>query len=383
MSSDHNATFPDIGRLEQILDLTDALLGPEAAVDEIAARICQLSVHVVGAAAARLVGRRPDGILQVIARYGTDEIAAVSADAVAQALDAGRPALLHHEDASGPAVLTVPLRNGAQTTVLQLQARAAEPFSLGRVALARYVASLAVRALAQSAARARLTRTAESRSEALIALAHDVRTPLNAIIGYAQVVTDEACGPCTPEQRTALGTIERQAVELLSMLRGALEIAHLEAQAEAAAPDEFSLHEVLRELCTEAMARRTPNGVRLAWSVDPGVQPIKGDRFRIRQILQNLVDNALRFTDHGDVSVDALPHDGGVRLIVSDTGSGIDRAALPMLFEPFRSGSSERSGSGCGLYLVKRFSETLGGRVSVDSTPGRGTRFTVDLPLGS
>jgi len=140
---------------------------------------------------------------------------------------------------------------------------------------------------------------------------------------------------------------------------------------------------VVEELCTGALVAKVGDGVHLAWRVDPETPALRSDRFRVRQIVQNLVDNALRFTDRGQVSVDAGPHEGGVRLVVSDTGTGIDGGDLPYLFEPFRTGSrgGARSGTGCGLYLVKRFSESLGGRVAVASAPGRGTRFTIDLPL--
>ena len=92
----------------------------------------------------------------------------------------------------------------------------------------------------------------------------------------------------------------------------------------------------------------------------------------------------MRFTERGTVSVSATPHEGGVRLTVADTGPGIGTSDLAHLFEPFRPGTRSvrpGGGTGCGLYLVKRFSESLHGRVAVDSVPGKGTRFTVDLPL--
>jgi two-component system sensor histidine kinase BaeS len=97
-------------------------------------------------------------------------------------------------------------------------------------------------------------------------------------------------------------------------------------------------------------------------------------------VLQNLIDNALRHTERGEVAVTAAPHERSVRLQVSDTGSGIAAADLPHVFVPFRTGSMGRTGSGLGLYIVKRFCESLGGTVSVTSTVGSGTRFTIDLP---
>jgi signal transduction histidine kinase len=378
MRLDPFSSAPDIDKLDQIVRLNEMLLSSEAPTHEIAMRVCQSAVHAVGVADARLVALPGDGTTTVVAQYGRATFPELPADTLARALAAGMPALL--ED-TVPAVLDVPLRCEGGSMLLQLLAGGAA-FTLEQIEMARYVGSLAVAAFRQRGARSKLARAVEARSEVLIALAHDLRTPLNAVIGYTQLLMEDSYGPCNEAQRDVLGTIERQALDLLSMLGGALDMARLDAESEPPRQDEFSLDEVLRELCTGASARRAQNGVRLAWSVDPAMPPIRSDRFRVRQILQNLVENALRFTDHGDVSVDALPHQGGVRLIVSDTGTGIERAQLPYLFEPFRAGGSERSGTGCGLYLVKRFSESLGGRVAVDSTPGIGTRFTVDLPQG-
>ena len=136
------------------------------------------------------------------------------------------------------------------------------------------------------------------------------------------------------------------------------------------------------ELKNGSLATRAASGVDLAWEVEPELPTLKSDRFRVRQILQNLVDNALRFTAHGTVCVSAARANGGVRLTVSDTGPGIAATDLPHLFELFRPGAAAYGTStGCGLYLVKRFSESLGGRIRVQSTPGEGTRFTIDLPL--
>jgi signal transduction histidine kinase len=267
--------------------------------------------------------------------------------------------------------------------VLQLAAAERQSFGVEQIALARLVGAIATTALRQAGLREQLERTAHTKSEALITLSHDLRTPLNVVIGYAHLLLDEAYGPCTKEQREVLASVERYAGELLSLLSGALDLARREVT--PGAPEEFALADVLRELCTGSLTRRVADGVALTWHVDPSLPPMRSDRFRIRQILQNLVDNALRFTERGTVSVAAVPHQGGVRLTVADTGPGIASGDLSHLFEPFRPGASSTrpgGGTGCGLYLVKQFSDSLRGRVAVDSTPGQGTRFTVDLPLG-
>jgi signal transduction histidine kinase len=379
MSSDPVARTPDPATLEQVLRLTETVLLDGAATD-VGVRICQVAAHAIGVSAVRLVmpGEAPP---RLVAAYGAAPFPDAAADVLARVRDEGRPAL--HEDADGTCILTVPLGRDVTSTVMQLRHVDGATFSLEQIATARYVAALAVVALRQAAARTKLARAVETRSEILIALAHDLRTPLSAVLGYTQLLMEGEYGRCTDTQRGVLSGIEQQALQLLAMLNDALAMARADAEHDEPRRDEFALDEVLRELCSGASARRATNGVRLVWSVDPAVPPLRSDRFRVRQILQNLVDNALRFTDHGDVNVDARPHEGGIRVVVSDTGTGIDRADLPYLFEPFRPGGSARSGTGCGLYLVKRFSESLGGRIAVDSTPGIGTRFTIDLPVSA
>ena len=379
MSSRPLARTPDPAKLEQVLHLTEAVLLDGAATD-LGPRICQAAAHAMGVPAVRLVmpGEAPP---RVVAAYGALPFPDVTGDVLAGVRDEGRPVL--HDAVDGPCVLTVPLGRDVTSTLMQLRHVDGATFSLEEIATARYAAALAVVALRQAAARAKLTRALDTRSEILIALAHDLRNPLSAVLGYTQMLMEDEYGHCTDAQRGVLASIEQQALQLLAMLNDALAMARADSDQDEPKRDEFVLDDVLRELCSGAAARRATNGVRLAWSVDPAVPPLRSDRFRVRQILQNLVDNALRFTDHGDVNVDARPHEGGVRVVVSDTGTGIDRADLPHLFEPFRPGGSARSGTGCGLYLVKRFSESLGGRIAVDSTPGIGTRFTVDLPLSA
>jgi signal transduction histidine kinase len=200
------------------------------------------------------------------------------------------------------------------------------------------------------------------------------------MLGYTQLLIDDTYGPCTGAQREVLTTIERHARELHTVLTGALELVRLERQADRAVVEPFTAGEVMRELCTGSLAHRAAHDVALTWHADPATPILHTDRFRVRQVLQNLIDNALRHTERGEVAVTAAPHEQRVRLQVSDTGTGIATEDLPYVFDPFRTGSRGRTGSGLGLYIVKRFCEALGGEVSVASTLGSGTRFTVDLP---
>jgi signal transduction histidine kinase len=374
-------TAPDAGRLEQILHLQESLLLGDITPASLGGRICQGAALVLRAPAVRLVlldGERIEGV----ASYGATEFPPVDPQAMRAALAERRPAV--SGSFAGERTLTVPIQNGGGVAVLlQIVGAPDHPLDSERVALARYVGTLAAIALRHATQRERLEHTSTDKSEILVAMAHDLRSPLNVVLGYTRLLAEDTFGSCSSEQREVLGSIERYALELLSLLTGVLDLARLDAGREPRR-DEFAIGELFDELDQSSLGRRGAEGVTLAWHADPDLAPIRSDRFRIRQILQNLVDNALRFTERGSVRIAADRADGGVRLTVTDTGPGIDPHDLSHLFELFHpgaGGSARGSGTGCGLYLVRRYSESLGGRVTVRSTPGEGTCFTIDLPL--
>lgn len=375
MSTD--VTVPvDPARLEQLLQLHERwLLGSfdTAALED---RICQSTALVLGAAGARLVRLASDDRVKECGDWG-EPFAASDDDAVRRAVGERRPLL--EANAPGPNVLTLPIFAEHGAFAMQLRPSPAREFTLESVGLARYAAALAAVALRHARERHAMPATS-SATEILATLSHDLRQPLNVMLGYTQLLIDDTYGPCNVEQREVLGTIERHARELHMVLSGALDLVRMEAQQAPAKPEPIVVAEVLRELCTGSLAHRAGNEVALTWHVDAATPPLRSDRFRVRQVLQNLIDNALRHTERGEVAVTAAPHQRSVRLQVSDTGSGIAAVDLPHVFVPFRTGSMGRTGSGLGLYIVKRFCESLGGTVSVTSTVGSGTRFTIDLP---
>jgi signal transduction histidine kinase len=372
----------DSGGLEQFLRLQESLLSGDVGAAQLGGRICQGAAVLLRMASARLALLDGDRV-ETVAAYGATEFPAVAPGAVRQALAEGVPALPHPGGADEPPSVTIPLHAGEVPVLLQLVGAPARHLTVDDVALARYAASLAAIALRLGAQRERLEQSSTAKSELLVAMSHDLRSPLNVLIGYARLLAEDTFGPCSGEQREALGSIERYALELLSLLSGVLDLARLDTGREQPRREEFALAEVFDELRGGSLGRRGAEGVEVAWQVDPELPPIHSDRFRVRQILQNLVDNALRFTESGSVRVRADRAADGVRLTVRDTGPGIAADDLPHLFELFRPGRAGRaSGTGCGLYLVKRYSESLGGHVAVDSRPGEGTCFTIELPLG-
>ncbi len=365
----------DPTRLEQLLRVQERLL--LGAIDEatLADRLCQSTALVLGASGARLAALHGDEV----ATRGAYGVPFVPADdvIVRRALRERRPVLGDADHESG--MLTLPIDTDHGLLVMQLRPWIGGAFGLEQVGLARYAASLAAVALKHARDR-RAGAATSGPAEILASLSHDLRQPLNVMLGYTQLLIDDTYGACTSEQREVLSTIERHARELFTVLTGALDLVRLERQADQSIAEPFTAADVIEELCTGSLAHRTGRDVALTWHADPATPPFRSDRFRVRQILQNLIDNALRHTEHGEVAVTATPHLGRVRLEVRDTGGGIDPEDLPNVFAPFRTGTRGRTGSGLGLYIVKRFCEALRGDIGVTSTVGSGTRFIVDLP---
>ncbi len=376
--TDDRATAVDPGGLEQFLRLQESLLNGDVGPSHLGGRICQGAAMLLRMASARLALLEHDRV-ETVASYGSTEFPPISPARVREALTERLPAI--HDPGTPPSV-TIPVHAGEVPVLLQLVGAPARHLGPDDVALARYAGTVAAIALRLGAQRERLEQSSSSKSELLVAMSHDLRSPLNVLVGYARLLAEETFGPCSAEQREVLGSIERYALELLSLLSGVLDLARLDSSREQPRREEFVLADLFDELQSGSLGRRGAEGVELAWQVDPELPPLRSDRFRIRQILQNLVDNALRFTESGSVRIRADRAADAVRLTVRDTGPGIEPIDLPHLFELFRPGSAARaSGTGCGLYLVKRYSESLGGRVAVDSTPGEGTCFTIELPL--
>jgi PAS domain S-box-containing protein len=217
-------------------------------------------------------------------------------------------------------------------------------------------------------------------------MSHELRTPLNAVLGQAEAMEEGYFGPITPEQRTALKTIEESGRHLLSLINDVLDITkstvgHLELEF-APVPVEEVCQESLR-LVREQARRR---GISVSYASDGAVPSLWADRRRLRQVLINLLSNAKKFTPEGGqmgLSVRAGPEDT-VAFTVWDTGRGSSEADRARIFEPFvqlDSGLDRRhEGSGLGLALVHRLVALHHGRVELESEVGKGSRFTVVLP---
>jgi len=241
------------------------------------------------------------------------------------------------------------------------------------------------RALRELERARREAETAGREKDRLLAtITHELRTPMNGVIGMADLLMDT---PLSDEQRSYVQAISVSGRTLLSMIDELLEAARLEAGRDAVVRAPFDPVSVVEEVCELLAPRAHGKGIDLACYVDPAIAGKRlGDAARIRQVLLNLTGNAIKFTDAGGVYVRAIPGDGDVlRFEVRDTGMGIGRKDRKLIFEPFRQTGegSNRGGSGLGLAISRSLVERMGGRLRVESRPGRGSVFWFSLPLPS
>lgn len=224
-----------------------------------------------------------------------------------------------------------------------------------------------------------------AKSEFLATVSHELRTPMNAVLGFAALLRNSALDD---EQSAQLGFIESSGRGLMALIDDILDLAKLEAGHVELARDAVDLPELMASVRRLVSVLAAEKGLDLRLRVDP-VAPlaVRGDLTRLRQILTNLATNAVKFTDRGwvEIALEPAPAPATVRLSVVDTGIGIAAEDVPRLFERFSQLAPVRTrsqgGIGLGLSICKRLVEAMGGSIGVDSTPGGGSRFWVDLPL--
>jgi signal transduction histidine kinase len=222
------------------------------------------------------------------------------------------------------------------------------------------------------------------KSEFLANVSHELRTPLNAILGYSELITEGVYGSITDEQREAIDGVTESSRNLLVLINQILDLSKVESGKVELYVTETPVHDVVNAVVSEAQAatKDRPYKVR---ALCPTRVVIKTDAAKVKQILTNLVSNAIKFTEHGSVTVEVRPaDDGGCAIAVRDTGIGIRPEDQQVIFEEFRQvdGSSTRkyAGTGLGLAIARRFALLCGGSLAVESTLGKGATFTLRLP---
>ncbi|MDR3719665.1 MAG: PAS domain S-box protein [Bryobacteraceae bacterium] len=281
------------------------------------------------------------------------------------------------------------LRDGGGATILEgfveditERKRAEEALREAHRVLERRVAE---RTAELSAANERLTELDRLKSQFLASMSHELRTPLNSIIGFTSLLRRGLAGPVNDEQVKQLGIVHSSASHLLGLINDLLDVSRIEAGRADLQHEPFDFVEVVNEvaLVLKPMADRKGLGVIVEMS-QPAI-PMLGDRKRAFQVLLNLVNNALKFTERGTVRIAAASTHGALQVEVADTGIGIKPEQLGMLFEAFRQvdGSAKRvyEGTGLGLYLCRKLLTLMGGEIHAESEYGKGSRFVYSMPL--
>lgn len=288
--------------------------------------------------------------------------------------------------------LGIPLMAKVQVGVLDIYTKEERRFSEGEIGALSMMADQAATAIKNARTHSEVKKLADelaksnkAKDEFLSVMSHELRTPLSAITGYTGLVKERMLGEINQQQDETLGKVMSRSKDLLNMINSILEVTHLKAEKPKVRIDELHLVDFLNEVRSDYTASLEKK-LTLIWDFPSDLPTMKTDSEKLKHILRNLVNNAIKFTDEGQVAISAryLPETRKVELKVADTGIGIPRESLPIIFERFRQldGSKTRSydGVGLGLYIVKMFTELLGGEVGVESEPGRGSTFTVTLP---
>ncbi|HEV8655675.1 MAG TPA: ATP-binding protein [Candidatus Limnocylindria bacterium] len=230
-----------------------------------------------------------------------------------------------------------------------------------------------------------LERANRLKSEFLASVSHELRTPMNAIIGYTKLMLDGLDGDLTEQQTADLERVVQAADNLLGLINGLLDLAKIEAGKMELNVEEVDIPLVIDDVIELMRASADAKGLSLRADIGSALPTAWADRARIRQVLVNLVANAVKFTEHGGVTIRATVVDGWITLAVVDTGVGIPPEAQTYIFDEFRqvdaSTTRRYGGTGLGLAISKRLIALHGGRIWVDSSVGVGSSFLFTLPV--
>ncbi|GAB4282906.1 MAG: hypothetical protein Kow0067_03470 [Coriobacteriia bacterium] len=223
-----------------------------------------------------------------------------------------------------------------------------------------------------------------AKSDFLASMSHEFRTPLNSIIGFTDVLLSGMAGELEAEQRTQIGMVNASGRHLLALVNDVLDLAKIEAGKLVPELAVFDLARELEAVVGTMRPQAEAKGLLLTSSLCRAHIEVKSDARMVRQIVLNLLSNAVKFTDRGTVSLDAQCDDDGLRIEVADTGPGIAPEHQARIFEAFTQLEGHAGltpdGTGLGLAISSRLARALGGELRLESTPGKGSRFTLALP---
>jgi len=217
----------------------------------------------------------------------------------------------------------------------------------------------------------------------IASMSHELRTPLNSIIGFTGIILQGMSGEINEEQRKQLALVKNSANHLLALINDVIDVSKIEADQIELVIEDFNLLNLIQEVNDSFKVSVDEKGLKLSLEM-PERLVIKSDERRTKQVIMNLVSNAVKFTDRGKIEIKAAKKDEGVEISVRDTGIGIEKKAMDKLFKAFSRIYTKdmlKEGTGLGLYLSKKIADLLGGEISAESELGRGSKFTLTLPL--
>jgi len=225
----------------------------------------------------------------------------------------------------------------------------------------------------------------QHKSQFLANMSHELRTPLNAVLGYTELILDGIYGEAPPRIGEVLGRVQASGRHLLGLINDVLDLSKIEAGQLTLSLADYSIADAVQAACTAVESLAREKHLALGVSVPPDLPVGMGDERRITQALLNLVGNAIKFTEAGEVRVAVSVSDGRFLVAVSDTGPGIAEGDQQRIFEEFQQADSSNTrrqgGTGLGLPIAKKIIELHGGRMWVESTAGRGSVFSFTLPI--
>jgi signal transduction histidine kinase len=223
------------------------------------------------------------------------------------------------------------------------------------------------------------------KSQFLANMSHELRTPLNSVLGFTELLVDGIYGELPDKAKTTIARVQANGRHLLGLINDVLDLSKIEAGQLTLALEDYSVAQIVRLAVTAVEPLAKAKGLTLISSVDEDLPIGRGDERRLTQVLLNLAGNAVKFTEAGSVDIIAYAADGRFEIMVRDTGPGIAPKDQALIFEEFQqvdsSSTRQKGGTGLGLAISKRIVEMHGGTLGVESVPGFGSTFRMEIPI--